>query len=188
MITNTHYFWAVKVPDVTKQGIQDKVTTVKEPFPFKRWVHMQDYHITLAFLGSASQQQLQGCIPSVEDAIKNEKAFSLEIQGINIFGNEKMPRIFWAAVNAEQKLYQLQKLVYDKCIEAGFILEERPYHPHLTLARNWMGSQPFSSELLENYNPFTETLTFPVKQVVLYKTNLDQTPKYEPIVTISLSS
>lgn len=182
-----HYFWAVRLPDTIKQNIQNEMTNVKEIFQFKRWVHQNDYHITLAFLGSMDQQQLQPAIDLVGNAIKNEKAFPLQIQGLNIFGNHKSPRIFWAGVHQENKLFQLQAIVYEKCQEAGFTLENRPYSPHITLARKWIGDEDFKLELLEKYNPFRENpLSFQAGEVVLYKTNLEQIPKYEPIVAFSL--
>lgn len=184
---NNHYFWAVRLPDFIKQNIQDEMTSVKQILQFKRWVHMKDYHITLAFLGSVHQQQLQPVIELVRNAIKDEKAFPLQIQGLNVFGNNKSPRILWAAVHQENKLFQLQRIVHEKCLEAGFTLENRPYHPHITLARNWTGLEEFKLELLAKYNPFRENpLSFQAGEVVLYKTNLEQLPKYEPIAAFSL--
>lgn len=185
---NTHYFWAVRLPDFIKQNMYEELKSVKHIFQFKRWVHRNDYHITLAFLGSVDQQQLQPVIDLVGNAIKDEKAFSLQIQGLNIFGNNKSPRIFWAAVHQENKLFQLQKTVYEKCLEAGFELENRPYHPHITLARNWIGDEDFKFELLERYNPYRKIpLSFQADEVVLYKTNLEQMPKYEPISVFTLN-
>lgn len=184
---STHYFWAIRLPDFIKQNIQDEMKNVKQIFQFKRWVHMYDFHITLAFLGSVDQQQLQHVIDLVGNAIKEEKAFSLQIQGLNIFGNQQTPRIFWAAVHEENKLFQLQKIVHEKCLEAGFTLENRPYHPHITLARKWTGREEFQLGLLEKYNPFCENpLSFQADEVVLYKTNLEQEPKYEPIKVFQL--
>lgn len=90
-----HYFWAVRLPDSIKQYIQDEMTNVKQIFKFKRWVHMDDYHITLVFLGSVDQQKTQSVIDLVGDAIKDEKAFELQIEGLNVFGNNISPRIFW---------------------------------------------------------------------------------------------
>lgn len=183
-----HYFWAVRLPDFIKQTIEDALTDSKQIFQFKRWVHRNDYHITLAFLGSVEQPQLQPTIDLVGNAIKDEKVFSLQIQGLNIFGNHQSPRIFWASVQQENKLFQLQTIVHEKCLEAGFTLEKRPYHPHITVARNWTGHEEFQLVLLEKHNPFYENpLTFQVDEVVLYKTNLEQIPKYEPIAVFSLN-
>ena len=73
-----------------------------------------------------------------------------------------------------------------QCSEAGFSLEERKFNPHITLARNWTGTE-FKPEILQKYNPFSkEPLSFEAQEVVLYRTNLESTPKYESIATFSL--
>lgn len=187
MDKSAHYFWAVQIPKDIKRSIQEEIAIRKEVFPFKRWVHMNDYHITLAFLGAVDEQKLNLMIEQVGNAIKDETAFKLQIHGINIFGNKKSPRIFWGAVNHERSLFELQAIVNKKCQEIGFSLDSRPYQPHITLAKNWIGEDEFDMEILEKYNPFYENpLTFLADKIVLYRTNLEKIPKYEPIEIFSL--
>lgn len=184
MSTNSHYFFAVRLADTVKQVIHDNIMDLTSIFQFKRWVHMEDYHITLAFLGLVEEDRLSSVIQLVGDAIKEENSFPLHVEGLDIFGNKQSPRIFWASVKNESKLYRLQEAVYRQCIEAGFTLESRPYHPHITLARKWGADSEFTLEMLERYNPFRETpVSFQVNEVVLYKTNIEKTPKYEPIAS-----
>ncbi len=183
----THYFWAVRIPDGVKQRIHDELTQIKPIFQFKRWVDLNVYHITLAFLGAVNPQQLPSVIKLVGDAIKKQKAFMLEFEGLNVFGPQKSPRIFWGAVNEVDQLFQIQEIVHKTCIAAGFTLETRPYHPHITLARKWGGSEDFKMADLVMHNPFGEkVLSFQVSEIVLYKSNLENTPKYESIATFSL--
>ena len=184
----THYFWAVRIPNHVKQTIQDELTQIKPIFQFKRWVDLHDYHITLAFLGSVNPEQLQSVIQMVGESIKKQKPFTLEIEGLNVFGSQKSPRIFWGAVNEVNELFQLQEIVHKTCLAAGFSLETRPYHPHITLARKWGGNEDFKMDDLVTYNPFSEkALSFQVSEVVLYKSNLENTPKYEPVAVFSLA-
>jgi 2'-5' RNA ligase len=183
-----HYFWAVRLPDDAKENIFEKIDKLKEVFLFKRWVHQEDYHITLAFLGFVENQKLNLVVDSVKEAIKKENAFQLQIESINIFGNKQSPRIFWASLKFEERLHQLQAVIAKQCREVGFSLEDRSYHPHITLARQWTGPK-FHPEILQRDNPFNkEPLLFHAQKVVLYKTNLEKTPKYEPIATFSLVS
>lgn len=181
-----HYFWAVKVPDETKQHVKAKLNTVISHFPFKRWVHEQDYHITLAFLGSANKKQLELCTKLIEENISEHSGFKLNIIGLNIFGPPKNPRVFWAAIQTEDRLNKLQQMVYTQCTKAEFVLEKRSYHPHLTLARQWVGSAPFNQTSLESHNPFAEAITFLADEVVLYSVNKDARPKYEAVSTLIL--
>ena len=188
MNRSPHYFWAVRLPDTVKEIICEKFAELKEIFQFKRWVYKDDYHITLAFLGSSEKQKLDKVVDFVEEALKFENAFPLQIEGINTFGNKQSPRIFWASLQYEERLHQLQAMIAKQCIEAGFTLEDRKYNPHITLARNW-ASADFQPEILQRYNPFSkEPLSFQAKEVVLYRTNVESTPKYECIATFSLVS
>ena len=182
-----HYFWAVRIPDEVKQTIYDELTRIKPIFQFKRWVDLNDYHITLAFLGAVNPKQLTSVIGSVGESIKNQEAFMLNIKGLGVFGAQKSPRIFWGAVNDTDVLYKLQEIVHQTCLDEGFKLETRPYHPHITLARKWGANEDFMMDNIVTYNPFKEKpLSFEVDEIVLYKSNVENTPKYEPIASFSL--
>lgn len=182
-----HYFWAVRIPDTIKQAIHDELTRIKPIFPFKRWVDLQDYHITLAFLGTVTAQQLPTIIQAMGDAVRDQKAFEMAIEGLNVFGAPKTPRIFWAAVNEVKPLFQVQEIVHHTCLAAGFALETRPYHPHITLARKWAGTKDFNMDDLIAHNPFgKQVLPFQASEIVLYQSNVENTPKYEAIAAFSL--
>ena len=182
-----HYFWAVRIPDGIKQTIHEELTRSKPIFQFKRWVDLNDYHITLAFLGAVNPKQLTSVIESVGEAIKNQKTFMLDIKGLGVFGAPKSPRIFWGAVSEADALYKIQENVNQTCLAEGFKLDTRPYHPHITLARKWGANEDFLVDNLVTRNPFKEKpLSFKVNEIVLYKSNIENTPKYEPIASIYL--
>ena len=187
MSANPHYFWAVRLPDGTKRTIHDEMKKLDHIFRFKRWVHMGDYHITLAFLGAVEKQRLADVVELVGNAVKEAESFPLRIEGLDLFGNQTAPRIFWAAVNEDERLFRLQKIIHHACLEAGFTLEDRPYHPHITLARKWAADEAFERELLVRHNPFRDApLAFEAKDIVLYRTNVEKTPKYEAVATFSI--
>ena len=182
-----HYFWAVRLPDEVKQTINEELSQIKSIFQFKRWVDLNDYHITLAFLGAVNPKQLTSVNESVGEAIKNQNAFMLDIKGFGVFGVQKSSRIFWGEVSEADALYKLQKIVHQTCLAEGFQLETRPYHPHITLARKWGAKEDFIMDNLDTLNPFKEKpLSFEVNEIVLYKSNVENTPKYEPIASIHL--
>lgn len=151
-----HYFWAVRIPDEVKQTIYEELTRIKPIFQFKRWVDLNDYHITLAFLGAVNPKQLTSVIGSVGEAIKNQKVFMLDIKGLGVFGAQKSPRIFWGAVSESDALYKIQEIVHQTCLDEGFKLETRPYHPHITLARKWGANEDFLGDNLVMQNPYKQ--------------------------------
>lgn len=43
-----------------------------EKLPFRSWVHKEDYHITLSFLGGATEEQLKGIKNGLQTLIKQK--------------------------------------------------------------------------------------------------------------------
>ncbi|EWG10588.1 RNA 2',3'-cyclic phosphodiesterase [Cytobacillus firmus] len=184
---NAHFFFAVKLPDETKKKLKEYMESVSLKLPFSRWVHHEDYHITLAFLGSASEEKLQKAARLIADSIRNEPSFTLHICKLGVFGKQDAPRIFWCGTQQAKHLHDLRSKVYSACQEAGFELETRPFKPHITLARKWAGTGPFQQSLLDVNSPFNNGhLEFEVSEVVLYQTHLDKSPKYESIAIFPL--
>jgi RNA 2',3'-cyclic 3'-phosphodiesterase len=178
----SHFFFAVRIPEQTKLRMQEHIEKIKERIPFSRWVHYQDLHITLAFLGSAPPDKLKQAENQVQVALKDEQAFTLKINKLGFFGNVDSPRVFWADTEESKNLQSIRNKVFSACEEAGFQLETRPFRPHITLARKWKGEQPFQTELLGLWEEFQPVpLSFEASEVVIYQTHLDKTPKYEAI-------
>lgn len=187
MERKTHYFYALKLPIEEKLLLQERCNKLQQHFPFKRWVHPEDYHITLAFLGDAPQRQLESSIELVEKRLREMAIFSLRINHLGIFGRKDTPRIFWAGVEDIEQLSRLREVVFSACLDAGFTLEGRPFHPHITLARNWAGDTSFTSNLLHKHDSLKERpIVFDAGEVVLYETHVERTPKYEEINIFSL--
>lgn len=184
-----HYFFAVSLPEGTKRELNKSCIALKEQLPFNRWVHQEDYHITLAFLGSARADKLLAAKSLVQSSLDDEESFILHINQLGIFGKEDEPRIFWADTLKEARLSSIRNKVFSSCVKSGFELETRPFKPHITLARKWVGTRPFEAILLKENNPFHQgPLSFPVNEVVLYQTHFERIPKYEKIAIFPLSN
>jgi RNA 2',3'-cyclic 3'-phosphodiesterase len=185
----THFFYAIRIPESTKIMMKDNMEKLREAFPFKRWVHHQDLHITLAFLGAAPHEKLYQAELNVKEVLSGAKSFTLKMNKLGIFGMKESPRVFWADIEESGELQAVRKKVFSACEMAGFQLETRPFRPHITLARKWSGTSPFQTQLLEKWTELQpEPLTFSVEEVVLYQTHLDQTPKYEAITVFPLQT
>lgn len=99
-----------------------------------RWVREDNYHITLCFLGEPPPPLIRR-IEAVSLG-EGQEAFSYRIGGIGRFRRHRGD-ILWAGVSdGAEKLAALKKFLDDKLEGVGFAPEERPYHPHITLARD----------------------------------------------------
>ncbi|RLQ97885.1 RNA 2',3'-cyclic phosphodiesterase [Falsibacillus albus] len=171
-----HFFLAIPLPPESKQFLKQWSNKLSNELPFKKWVHPEDVHITLAFLGVADEQRLEALKKSLDSLIRHHPVFSLAIDHLGVFGRKTAPRIFWAGVSAPDNLYSLQEVVKGAALSAGFELDEKPFNPHITLARKWSDSADFPVSFLEEQR---ETSHFLVDQIVLYETHMDRVPKYE---------
>lgn len=178
-----HYFLAVTLPNHVKEILANYKEVMKDKLPFRSWVHKEDYHITLAFLGSATQEQLQGIEKELQ-LLVNTPELNLALHNFSTFGLIESPRIFWAGLKENQALVSVQKQVHVICERNGFSLETRPYHPHITVARKWVGEEEFNLKDLKQL----ETVLFQADTITLYESHVHQTPKYKPIYEIKLQN
>jgi RNA 2',3'-cyclic 3'-phosphodiesterase len=95
-----------------------------------RWSSPETWHITLQFLGETSMEQYN-CFVQHLGAIKSP-AIPIWLRGTGGFDRAG---VFFAAVDVSAELRQLEKLVTAATSQCGVVAEDRPYHPHVTLAR-----------------------------------------------------
>ena len=96
-----------------------------------RWARPESWHVTLQFLGQASDEQLE-CITARLREMRGEKAL-VRIEGLGFFVRAG---VFHAGVSLTPALLALQQRVLGATGLCGFAPEMRPYHPHITLARS----------------------------------------------------
>ncbi|MGM0843874.1 MAG: RNA 2',3'-cyclic phosphodiesterase [Bacillota bacterium] len=188
MMKQHHYFYAVSLPQDTKKHMEKWASKVKGALPFQRWVHPQDFHITLAFLGGTDEGRLKRTIEGMHTLKGEISPFSLSVHNLGTFGNPSSPRILWSDVSTSSSLSSLREAVYSACLQEGFELDKRPFNPHITLARKWAGDEKFGGGGMLEPLSLKEPLEFLVEDFVLYRTHLDRTPKYEAVEKFTLIS
>ncbi len=181
-----HLFVALQLQAGVKSTLDQMCQEIKKENSFKTWVHPDDYHITLAFLGKASRDQIKHLTPLLEETVQGFEAFALNINHLGFFGNKENPRIFWAGVEEQVKLYSLQKQVAYACKRADFILEKRSYSPHITLARKLLDSSALPVDSENWWDIYGREVQFQAENVVLYETHFEKQPKYQIVQSFSL--
>ena len=61
--------------------------------------------------------------------------FEMIIKGAGVFKNLKDPRVIWTGIEHSEKLNKLNESIKPGLKDAGIILEDRTFNPHLTLGR-----------------------------------------------------
>ncbi|MFB6363177.1 RNA 2',3'-cyclic phosphodiesterase [Paenibacillus elgii] len=180
-------FVAVPAPPSVISSAESLVLRLKDRLAFARWVHPQDLHLTLQFLGDVARNRSDRIAQAVEQAAAGAAPFSLHFQGLGVFGKPSAPSVLWAGVQGEvEKLGQLQRRIEDAMTTLGFAAENRPYKPHLTLARKFTGPAGSHAAMLDVALPDEWQTPWPVKETVLYRSRLGSRPMYERVASFPL--
>lgn len=101
-----------------------------------RWVRPQGIHLTLKFFGAISESDVANISRVVENTTSTIAPFTLGIKRVGAFPDVKRPRVLWLGMDGDvDTLILLQREVDAKLQKYGFEKEDRPFRPHLTLAR-----------------------------------------------------
>lgn len=178
-------FLAVPIPNEQKREIAKIVENIQGEWPFQKWVHPDDYHITLHFLGDCSRIQMIEIIERLQENKINLQPFTLKWNGFGLFGREEQPKILWIGVKGRlESLRSLHHHVTRVLTPIGYPSESRTYHPHITLARKYK-LQNFSTNMWKNQQ-WDDTSKWKVDRFVLYESHLGQVPMYEEVASFSL--
>ena len=129
-------FLAIDLDSPIRESLENFQRQWIPVLPKMSWVKPHSAHLTVKFLGNVEEAQLEPLRHAVEQAVGPSSVFSLLLEGVGVFPNPRMPRIFWAGVSGEiDQLQILVTLVEQAVVPLGFPPEGKPYHAHLTLAR-----------------------------------------------------
>ena len=99
-----------------------------------RWSPAYNLHITTKFIGEWPEERLPE-LTSALTALPVPGAFTVNIRGFGWLPNPHNPRILFVGVHAPESLLTLARETDTALNRIGIAPEDRPFKPHLTLAR-----------------------------------------------------
>jgi len=137
-------FIAIELPEEAKKGLARlRRELERDEHKFVKWVDPGGIHLTLKFLGNIPSNRVTEITETMEKATQGISPFHLEISGLGAFPSLRQARVFWVGIGGEMdKLSRLQQNIDSALAALGFAKEERPFVPHLTLARTREGASP----------------------------------------------
>lgn len=91
--------------------------------------------MTVRFIGGVDENRAQGIAAALQPELR-VTPFDVTIEGVGSFPDRGAPRVFWAGIAAGvESLAALEQEVTARLEACGVAREERPSHPHVTLAR-----------------------------------------------------
>lgn len=155
-----------------------------------RWVHVANLHLTVRFLGDTPPDLVPDVAHAVAGAIDGASAFDVLLAGAGAFPAARKPRALWLGI--ERGAAELGALAdaLDPALEPlGWPRDERPYRPHLTVARLDSSSIAQGGAVADELRRAADRwrTAFRAERVVLYRSHLGGgPPRYEPLLEVAL--
>jgi 2'-5' RNA ligase len=176
--TRLRLFVAIDVPSEVRALVDEAVASWRERFPSGRWVPVDNWHVTLTFLGSTSPELLERISSTLAHVAETTRAFGSRVEGLGAFRSPRRARVLWAGLHDDDGAMARLAEELGTALEPEFTPEPRGLTPHLTLARfdppvelgEELGGVVLRSE------------PFEVGRITLYRSHLRRPwPVYEPV-------
>ncbi|MEU0300667.1 RNA 2',3'-cyclic phosphodiesterase [Streptomyces sp. NPDC006175] len=150
--TTVRVFIALAPPDHAKEELARELRPAYDTHPHMRWNRIEDWHITLAFLGELPVETVPLLRRPLALLAADHRPPRLALHGSGTFDD----RVLWSGIDGD--LDELRRLAADVRTAvkgAGVAFEDRPLRPHLTLARARRGDRTSAAEIAEVFAGFT---------------------------------
>ena len=121
-------FTAIEIPD----QVAFSLSLLRGGLPGARWIDMENYHVTLRFLGDVDHRTADEFAQALSRT--RRRRFELRLCGLDAFGGNKPHSVHVRAEKTPQ-LVELQTEHERIARRLGLKAETRKFTPHVTLAR-----------------------------------------------------
>jgi 2'-5' RNA ligase len=126
-------FTAIDLPPQVRTNL-GRLVDLLRPTAKVAWSPVNNLHITTKFIGEWPESDLEKLKDALA-ALPNPGAIEINIRDVGWFPNARRPRVFWAGVADGAALDELARTTEQAVAALGVPPENRPFAPHLTLAR-----------------------------------------------------
>jgi len=139
--------------------IQDQL---KESHADIKWELPHQLHATIKFLGDVDEQTMPAILSAIRSATIDITRFTVSYRSVGSFPDNRHPRIVWIGCDdGTETVLQLKNNLDKRLLPLGFAVEDRKFHPHITLGR------VKSSRNLSYLTPMLENCTFEPRVAVV---------------------
>ena len=125
-------FFAFELDEPTRYALQTRLLPVKRQVP-ARWTKPENLHLTLQFLGEQPPAAVPGLTEALDRAAADARSFAVSFSGFGTF--RAASGLLWVGVTSGPEPARLVRQLRRQLLAQGFPAEERPWQPHLTVAR-----------------------------------------------------
>ncbi len=100
------------------------------------WTRPEGQHLTLKFLDNISLADVENISVFGKKRTDTHAPFTLSVERLGVFPDVRKPRVLWSGIAGQTgELLAIQSALEADFEALGFARENRPFRPHLTLAR-----------------------------------------------------
>lgn len=150
-------------------------------------VSPEQLHLTLKFLGDTPSDRVAEIVLAGRQAWNGLTLPALEARGVGVFPPRGIPRVIWVGLENVETLVNLAEQLDRAMQNVGYAPEQRPFQPHLTLARvKQQAPRPLLRWLDDHRNTAFGRIVFP--ELVLCRSQLTpQGARYTPLEAFPLA-
>jgi len=178
-------FVAVELPDALRDAIEDAVAPWRRSLADFRWSSREALHLTVSFIGGVDASDVDAIKGAVEAAASAIAPIPTGLMRFGAFPERGKARVLWIGLDDPQdRLVRLAAVVAAN-LERFLEPEDRPYHPHLTIAR----ARHPASVPPAFFDDAVPALRFAIDALTLFRSHLGgEAPRYERLGQWSLEA
>ena len=157
--------------------------------PDMRWVPLERWHVTLAFLGDVDQDRL----PKLTEALDAVARGHEPLRGLSLAGAGTFRGSLWLGMTAAERhspADRLARAIQRAMRSAGASVERRPWHAHLTVAR-WQPSVVHARQVARSVREALRDYAgpeFAIDRFTLWRSRLGPHPSYTALHICTLAT
>jgi 2'-5' RNA ligase len=183
-------FLALEIPAAVRKEVARRVAGLRERLPRARWVDPEILHLTLLFFGQVEEAKVAGLTAALREAFARHPPLELRLAGGGTFPPRRPARVAWVGMEAPADLTALQADATAAAVAAiGFTPEDRPFNPHVTLARCESFWPRDAAEKFAAAFPGAVGQPWVADHGVLFESKLSpRGPSYQPVALLPLAA
>lgn len=176
-------FVAVEIPSALRRDADAAIEPLHAALPDARWVPIEDWHVTVKFLGETGADAVEKTTARLERVGQGAVAFPTRLSGVGAFPAPSAAGVLWLGLDDRAGRLAELALAVDAALAPAFAPGSRPFTPHLTLARIRPAARlpaAFAGIVVPG-DPFA------VGELVLYRSRPGRSaPRYEALARVAL--
>ena len=126
-------FIAAEIPQSMQSALQDTLDELNELHGIKT-LPLENLHVTLAFLGEQPDDACERIAAAIDATCAQMSAFDADLDDLGHFGKDERATL-WQGFADDTDFAELAETLRHELSCIGIELEDRPFVPHITLAR-----------------------------------------------------